>query len=103
MDVHRPLSPVGDAENVDAVRFDGQGRRQEVPQRLQAALPLDARVDKITSCTAFGRPREQVAYAIRFADSRGQLTRVIKVEHVPAQYFFRSGISSLCVSASVKK
>lgn len=103
MDVHRPLLPVGDAENVDAVRPDGQDRRQEVPQRLQPALPLEARVDKITSCTAFGRQGEQAAYAVRFADCRGQLTGVIKVEHVAALVFSPRNQISVSVSASVKK
>lgn len=52
MDVHRPLPAVGDAENVDAARPDGQERGQEVPQRLQPTLPLGARVDKLSRCTA---------------------------------------------------
>lgn len=62
MDVHRPLPAVGDAENVDAARPDGQERRQEVPQRLQPTLPLSARVDKLSRCTAFGRQGERAAY-----------------------------------------
>lgn len=59
MDVHRPLPAVGDAENVDAARPDGQERRQEVPQRLQPTLPLGARVDKLSRGTAYGRQGEQ--------------------------------------------
>lgn len=58
MDVHRPLPAVGDAEDVDAARPDGQDGGQEVPQRLQPTLPLSARVDKLSRCTAFRRDKE---------------------------------------------
>lgn len=98
MDVHRPLPPVGDGKNVDAVRPDGQDRRQEVPQGLQPALPLNTRVDKITSCSAFGRRGEQAAYAMRFADLLGQLTGGIKVEHVAALVFSLRNQLSVCIS-----
>lgn len=45
--VHCFLLSVRHAENVDTPRPDRQGLRQEVPERLQPALPLDTRVDKI--------------------------------------------------------
>lgn len=59
MNVHRFLLSVCYAENVDARRPDGQGFGQEVPERLQPALPLDVSVDKIPHCNAFGRQRER--------------------------------------------
>lgn len=58
MNVHSFLLSVCDAENVDTPRSDRQGFRQEVPECLQATLPLDMRVDKISRCNAFGRQGE---------------------------------------------
>lgn len=59
MDVHASLLPVCYAENVDAPRPDGQGSRQEVPERLQSTLPLDVRVDKSSRCYAFRRQERE--------------------------------------------
>lgn len=56
--VHLFLLSVCYAENVDTPCPDRQGVRQEVPERLQLALPLDARVDKIPRCKALGRQGE---------------------------------------------
>lgn len=58
MDVHSFLLSVCYAENVDTSWSDGQGFRQEVPERLQPSLPLDIRVDKLSRCNAFRRQRE---------------------------------------------
>lgn len=57
MDVHSFLLSIRYAENVDALRSDGQGFRQEVPERLQLTLPFDVRVDKISRGSAFRRQR----------------------------------------------
>lgn len=56
--IHRFLFSVCHTENVDTPCSDRQGFRQEVPECLQPALPLDARVDKIPCCKAFGRRGE---------------------------------------------
>lgn len=53
VNVHGFLPSVGYAENVDGPRSDGQVFRQEVPERLEAALPLHTRLDKIPGCDAF--------------------------------------------------
>lgn len=58
MNVHCLLLSVRDAKNVDAPCSDGQGFGQEVPERLQPTPSLDARVDKISCCTALGRQGE---------------------------------------------
>lgn len=70
--VHRLLLSVCHAENVDTPCSDRQGFRQEVPEGLQLALPLDARVDKIPRCKAFGRRGERglcVKHCCLFGDN----------------------------------
>lgn len=59
MHVHGFLVSVGDAENVDASWADGQGFRQEVPERLQPSPPLHVGVDKLSGCNPFNRQRER--------------------------------------------